>query len=144
MSIHHLFLAVTVLCAGVGHAADWRGIDDAMGESKKITSSMDIDSIREVKSGFRGVWVKAVFNTNEMTANSSSGSKKVVSHILVHDTFDCANKLVHIDSVLTYYVDGSVDTNNVGDGPGRWLNVAPDTVRDAEMHVVCHFLIKPN
>jgi hypothetical protein len=142
LSVNLRSLAVTLLSIGVAHASDWRLIDDAMGKDKKITSSMDMDSIREVKSGFRGVWVKTVFNTNEMTANSSSGGKKVVSHIMVHDTFDCAAKLVHVDALVTYYADGSNDTNNVGDGPGKWTNVAPDTVRDAEMHVVCHFLIK--
>ena len=110
-----------LLASGQASAANWLEINDG---SDGTHASVDLTSIQR-SGASRLAWLKVV----DVTPQPSSGST------MIQDEINCTSRMIAHRQIVTYGSDGQlVDQKDLGSHPS---SIIPDSLAEAEMHLVC-------
>ena len=126
-------LLVLLLACGAAQAADWA----SLGKSDDGAQEVFVDGSRiRVKAGIRQAWIETLFAPRTRRGVDENASKWQQRSIALY-SYNCNDETVKIESLATYFDDGTIYTTPADSNSGPWRPVPPDTLLNAQMQFIC-------
>ena len=127
-----ILLALLVAC-GTAQATDWASLGKSDDGAQEVF--VDVSRIR-VKTVVRRAWIETLFAPHARRGVDENASKWQHRSIALY-AFNCSDETVRIESLATYFDDGTIYTTPAESNSGPWRPIPPDTLLSAEMQFIC-------